>query len=521
MNCSRSGVTYCGPVCPATGVVSVPMRVVLSDGDPLSTSAAALAVPVSADAAREPGFELVDAALDGQLTRLLASGDAASTPGTITVVQTEGRIAPLRVLLAGVGRAGVDEPAEALRTAAAAAVRHPSVSGGRLSWYSPHDTDPAAVVEGAVLGSYTRARWKSEPPRPAPTDFVLLGPTAGLADVAREAEVVARWTNSARELVDTPPNLLTPALLAARTQELLAGLPVGVEVIGADGLASAGLAGVLAVGSGSANVPCVIVLRYAPAADGGEGGEGGEGARLGLVGKGITYDSGGLFLKQQGELMRQKADMGGAAAVIAAVGALAELRSPLPLVAVVPAAENLIDGAAYRPGDVVRTAAGITVEVTNTDCEGRLLLADGLWLCRQEEQITHLIDVATLTGAARAALGDMWSGVLANDDGWRDAIVDSGERSGDLAWPLPMHPRYRRLLESEVADIRNSSGRSFGYAIIAATFLEQFADDRPWAHIDIHSTAYLDEARGCFPAGATGAGVRLLVETARGLVGRR
>ena len=208
--------------------------------------------------------------------------------------------------------------------------------------------------------------------------------------------------------------------------------------------------------------------------------------------------------------------MGGGAAVIGAIGAIAELGLPLDVLGVLPAAENMIDGASFRPGDIMRTASGLTVENTNPDAEGppdpgRRALVRG------KEGVTHLVDVATLTGAMRAALGDMYIGVFGNGDEWRAQVVDAGNSAGDHAWPWPMHRRYRRLLDSPLADIRNTSGRSFGYAIIAATFLERFVGDVPWAHLDIHSTAFLDEDRDYLAKGASGAGVRLLTEVARGL----
>jgi leucyl aminopeptidase len=205
--------------------------------------------------------------------------------------------------------------------------------------------------------------------------------------------------------------------------------------------------------------------------------------------------------------------MGGGAAVIGAVGAIAELGLALDVLGVLPAAENMLGGASFRPGDILRTASGLTVENTNPDAEGRLIMADALWYAGREGA-THLVDVATLTGAMRAALGDLYIGVFANDDDWRAQVVAAGDASGDHSWPWPMHRRYRRLLDSPLADIRNTSGRSFGYAIIAATFLERFVGDVPWAHLDIHSTAFLDEDRDYLGKGASGAGVRLLTELA-------
>ena len=206
--------------------------------------------------------------------------------------------------------------------------------------------------------------------------------------------------------------------------------------------------------------------------------------------------------------------MGGGAAVLAALGAIAELELPLNVIGVLAACENMVGADAIRPSDVITTAAGLTVEVTNPDAEGRLILADALWYARRQGA-THVIDLATLTGAMRAGMGDLFAGVFGNDDNWRDAIVDAGNAVGDLAWPWPMHPRYRRLLESRVADLRNTSGRPYGYPITAATFLERFAGEGPWAHVDMLGPALLDDDRGdAFGAGASGYGVRMLVELA-------
>jgi leucyl aminopeptidase len=232
------------------------------------------------------------------------------------------------------------------------------------------------------------------------------------------------------------------------------------------------------------------------------------------VGKSVTFDTGGYFLKPQSDIVRQKADMAGGAAVFGALGAIAELGLPVSVTGVLPVCENMLSGTAIRPTDVITTASGITVEVTNPDAEGRLILADALWWTRHDGA-THVVDLATLTGAMRAGMGDMWAGVFANDDAWRDAVVEAGNASGDLAWPWPLHPRYRTLIDSTVADLRNTAGKSFGYPIVAATFIQQFAGEGPWAHVDMLGTAMLDEDRGdAFGRGATGYGVRMLVELA-------
>jgi leucyl aminopeptidase len=399
---------------------------------------------------------------------------------------------------------------EGLRTAAARAVRA-CRGGGTVSWA----LDPSlpvsvaeqvrALTEGAVLGSYDRRRWRSQPPPPPVERFVICGADGDdLQTVADRSALVARWCNTARELVDAPPNVVSPAGLADRA----ATVPrLRTEIIDP---AEAGLGALAAVGRSSPVPPLLLILRHEPPV--GVGGS--DSPRLALVGKAVTFDTGGYFLKPQSDIVRQKADMAGGAAVVAALGAIAELELPLSVTGVVPACENMLSGSAIRPTDVITTAAGLTVEVTNPDAEGRLILADALWYARQDGA-THLVDLATLTGALRAGMGDLYAGVFARDDAWRDAVVQAGNASGDLAWPWPLHPRYRPLLDSTVADLRNTAGRSFGFPIVAAMFLAQFAGDGPWAHVDMLGPALLDEDRGdAFGSGATGYGVRMLVELA-------
>ncbi len=403
--------------------------------------------------------------------------------------------------------------ADGLRTAAARAVRA-CRGGGTVGWALdpslpvPVAEQVSALTEGAVLGGYDGRRWTSGPPTPPSrgVERFVIGGADGhdLQAAADRAALVARWCNTARELVDAPPNVVSPAGLADRA----AAVPrVRTEIIDP---AEAGLGALAAVGGSSPLPPLLLVLRHEP--PGGEGST--DSPRLALVGKAVTFDTGGYFLKPQSDIVRQKADMGGGAAVLAALGAIAELGLPLSVTGVVPACENMLSGTAIRPTDVITTAAGLTVEVTNPDAEGRLILADALWYARQDGA-THLVDLATLTGAMRAGMGDLYAGVFSPDDDWRDAVVEAGNASGDLAWPWPLHPRYRPLLDSTVADLRNTAGRNFGYPIVAATFLAQFAGDGPWAHVDMLGPALLDEDRGDgFGPGATGYGVRMLVELA-------
>jgi leucyl aminopeptidase len=467
------------------------MNVEVTTADPSEVEADVLVLPAGGVHVRR-----LDARFDGRLAR------AAADANPVAMLPVTGELRARRVAL--VRFEGDPEP---LRTAVAQAVRSHR-GGGTLAW-ALDDWVPMAlyrqvqaVVDGAVLGSYDAGRWKSEPARTGVDSFVVCGSDdREHGDFASRAELVARWTNVARELVDGPPNLVTPASLAERAS-MLPGLQA--EVL--DPVAN-GLPALAAVGGSSAAPPQLIVLRHEP--DGAQ-----VNPRLALVGKAVTFDAGGYFLKPQSDIVRQKGDMAGGAAVLAALGAIAELGLPLSVVGVVAACENMIGPGAIRPSDVITTAAGLTVEVTNPDAEGRLILADALWYARRQGA-THVIDLATLTGAMRAGMGDLFAGVFGNDDNWRDAIVDAGTAVGDLVWPWPMHRRYQRLIESRVADLRNTSGRPYGYPIVAATFLERFAGAGPWAHVDMLGPALLDDDRGdAYGQGATGYGVRLLVEVA-------
>jgi len=443
------------------------------------------------------GADLVAAAAGAPAIQLGAPQRAVADADPLALVYRDG--APLAVL-------ALEPGVEGLRTAAARAVRA-CRDGETVAWALdttlpiPAAEQVRALAEGAVIGGYAGRRWRSTPPPLGVQRFVICGCAEALSPVANRATLVARWTNTARELVDAPANVISPAGLAERVTafpHLTAETVNPVE---------AGLHALAAVGGSSPIPPVLLVLRHQPA-------DAPDAPRLAFVGKAVTFDTGGYFLKPQHDIVRQKADMGGGAAVAAALGAIAELELPVSVTGVIPACENMLSGSAIRPTDVIQTAAGLTVEVTNPDAEGRLILADGLWYARREGA-THVVDLATLTGALRAGMGDLYAGVFSPDEAWRDDIVQAGNASGDLAWPWPLHPRYRPLIDSTVADLRNTAGKGFGYPIVAATFLQQFAGDGPWAHVDMLGPALLDDDRGdAFGTGASGYGVRLLVELA-------
>src|SRR2546430_1044332 len=480
----------------------------------------ALALPLL-DGGTEPlsnGARILDEQLRGKLRRLVEDGEVKGELGETTVLHTDGELQARRVVLAGIGKLD-DFDADALRTAASAVAQRVADVGGTVAWMLdeslplPVEQQARAIVEGTVLGSYSPARWKTtERPRKRIEKIVLCaGDENAVAEQARRAARVGKWVNWARDLANSPPNELTPELLAARAQEL-SGPTVGVPALEPPQIDEHGMGALSAVGRATANGPRLIVLDYQPPRNTRED------LVLGLVGKAITFDAGGISLKPALKMYDMKGDMAGGAAVIAATGAAAELELPLRIVTIVAAAENLVSGTSFRPGDILKAANGKTIEITNTDAEGRLVLADAMWYARREGA-SHLLDVATLTGAMELALGDLYAGMFANDDSWRDEILAAAQTSGDHTWPFPLHRRYRRYVDSAYADLKNSSELRQGSPVLAAEFLREFAGEGPWAHIDMAGPGFLERSRGDYytQRGGTGYGVRLIVELAQRL----
>ena len=320
---------------------------------------------------------------------------------------------------------------------------------------------------------------------------------------------MADAANRARDLANAPANELTPEQLARRAQEIADGHEhVTAEALGPDEIRALGMGAFAGVAQGGHNPPRLIVMRYDPPEPSGE-------VVLGLVGKAITFDTGGISIKPAAYMEDMKGDMAGGAAVIEGLGAVAELGLPVRVLGVVAATENMVGGHAYRPGDILRARNGKTIEVINTDAEGRLVLADALVYAR-EQGATHIVDFATLTGVMEAAMGDFYAGVFGNDADWRDRVVAAGEASGDHAWPWPLHARFRRYIDSTFADMKNSSILRQGVPVLAAEFLQEFAGDGPWAHIDMAGTGFFTWPRPDYlwQKGGTGYGVRLITELA-------
>ncbi|WP_112468949.1 leucyl aminopeptidase [Streptomyces triticisoli] len=473
----------------------------------------------SGDLVLAPGAETVDQAYDGKLAGILETLGASGAEGEVTKLPAPaGFKAPL-VLAVGLGpqpEKDASYDAEALRRAAGVAAR--ALAGTKKAAFAlplADAADAAAVGEGALLGAYSFDTYKNNGKdaeardAKAPlADVVLLGGNprdkAYKAAVER-ATTVCEELNRARDLVNTPPNDLDPAAFAALAQEAAKEHGLKVQVLDEKALAKGGYGGILGVGSGSASAPRLVKLTYTSAK---------AKKHLALVGKGITYDSGGISLKPAGHNETMKCDMSGAAAVFAAVVAAARLGLEVNITGWLALAENMPSGSATRPGDVLRMFSGKTVEVLNTDAEGRLVLADALWAASQEKP-DAIVDVATLTGAMVLALGSRTFGVMANDDAFRSAVSEAAGEAGEEAWPMPMPEHLRKGMDSPVADIANM-GERMGGGLVAGLFLQEFVGDGiTWAHLDIAGPAFNEQGPfGYTPKGGTGSAVRTLVRIA-------
>jgi len=330
----------------------------------------------------------------------------------------------------------------------------------------------------------------------------------GLPDLAQAAErgrVLAEAQNFTRGLVNEPANQLTPLRMAEAARQMAAAHQLDCEVLDREQMEKLGMGALLGVAQGSAEPPAFIVVRYKPAG-------GGSKAHLGLVGKGVTFDTGGISIKPADGMEKMKYDMAGGAAMLGAMQAIAQLKPAIPVTAFVPCVENMPGSRAQRPGDIVTAMSGKTIEVINTDAEGRLILADALHYARQQG-CTHMVDAATLTGAIVVALGHLNVGLFANDDGMRDRVLAAAKAEGDRMWPMPLEDDYKDYLKSAFADLPNVGGR-WGGAITAAMFLKEFAGDTPWVHLDIAGTAWLDDGKPYMAKGPSGVPVRTLVRLA-------
>jgi leucyl aminopeptidase len=472
-----------------------------------------LVIPVAEDQVAAV-VSAYDAAVGGALADAVNRGEFTPRPcETLSApITADGWKAPRALFVGGGPRARITaETFRRMASAVVAAARQQRRA--RLAWLDvepgvePADIRLDVVAEGLTVGNFDSGVHKSRSePRFFLSEAVLASETSDPDPHLVRGRLVGESVNAARVLINEPGNYLPPAQFVERAASLVSVAGVSVEVLDDRRLDEMGMGLLLGVGRGSAEPPRLLAARYEPA-------DAAPDVVLALVGKGITFDTGGVSIKPADGMERMKDDMAGGATVVAALRSMALLGLPIRALAIVPAAENMPGGRALKPGDVLRGASGLTVEVNNTDAEGRLILGDALWYARQCGA-THLVDVATLTGACVVALGKITTGLFGAPQSWVDAVVAAAARGGEKVWPMPLFEEYREALKSEIADMLNSPGRPAG-SITAAMFLKEFAGAGPWAHLDIAGTAWAEEQKAWMPKGATGAMIRTLVELAR------
>ncbi|WP_322797151.1 leucyl aminopeptidase [Tepidiforma sp.] len=497
------------------------MKVRVSEGDIARFEADAVVVNLfEGVTAPGGGTGAVDRALDGAISRLIAEGDIRGKAGELVTVHTLGRLPAPRVVVAGLGsREGFD--IDAVRNLAAnvvRALRRPGIRrvatlahGAGIGGLDP-EACAQAIAEGSLLGGYRFLKHKSaaDDERAEIGEVVIVEHDAAkVAAMQRAVErgvVLAEATNLARDWANEPSNHLTPTIMAERSAQLAREAGLEIEVLDREQMEAKGMGSLLSVAKGSAEPPKLIRLGYR--------GRGGDGWDLALVGKGITFDTGGISIKPAANMEAMKADMTGAASVIAAAWAIARLGAKVNVLAIAPCTENMPSGSATKPGDVVRAMNGRTIEVINTDAEGRLVLADALcWA--NELGAKRIVDVATLTGAVTTALGDVCYALMTNDDAFCREVEAAAAAAGEKTWRLPMWKEYDEYIKSDVADCRNvGAGNRGAGTIVGAKFLEPFAGKTPWVHMDIAGVDNMSSDRGWVTKGASGYSVRAMINLA-------
>ncbi|MFZ1145918.1 MAG: leucyl aminopeptidase [Bryobacteraceae bacterium] len=477
------------------------MKITLERNPVEHVAAAALIVPV---------FEREKESRFGAAP-FVESGEVAGKADEFTLLHNPTGAAAARVLLAGGGKAGRFDAA-GLRKLVAASVRflkekNVQSAAVLLEGNRTGAEYASAAVEGAILGDFEPNRHKTGSDKKTLESFAVVCPggAAGLDAAVARGQVLAESQNFTRALANEPANLLTPLKMAAAARQMSQEQGLECEVLERGDLERLGMGALLGVAQGSAEPPVLIVIRYRPQ-------EAASAAHLGLIGKGVTFDTGGISIKPSEGMEKMKYDMSGGAAMLGAIRAIAQLKPPLAVTAFIPCVENMPGSRAQRPGDIVTSMSGKTVEVLNTDAEGRLILADALAYARRQG-CTHLVDAATLTGAIVVALGHIHAGLFSSDDALRDRVLRAARAEGERMWPMPLDEDYKEGLKSAFADIANIGPR-WGGAITAAIFLKEFAAETPWVHLDIAGTAWLDEAQPHMPKGPTGLPVRTLVRLA-------
>lgn len=502
------------------------MQVVVKRDKPETVQADVLVVPLWQDTAlpaRSVGAQL-DTRLEGLISEYLKSGDFSGALNSTALLRTRNKITAPRVLLIGLGKAAAFKVDHLRQASATAAVTARKLGVSTMAVVLP-TVDLAAVdsgqalTEGALLGLYTLKKYKTvveddDKKTESLREIALLAASAtGQKDLdagVQRGRILAEAVALARDLGNCPGNEVTPSFLAATAETIAQQTGLTCRVLRREDMQELKMGCLLGVAQGSAEPPAFIILEHAP--------HGTQEQPIVLVGKGLTFDSGGISIKPAANMEDMKMDMSGGATVLGTMQALAHLRYPRRVIGLVPASENLPSGTAVKPGDILRAMSGKTVEVINTDAEGRLILADALSYAVQELKPACMIDLATLTGAVVIALGSHATGMMGTDEAMMTRLREAGEHTAERVWQLPMFEEYSKQIKSDFADIKNTGGREAG-SIIGGAFLKEFVGDTPWVHLDIAGTAWTHENKPYVPKGSTGVGIRLLVETLEHLPG--
>jgi len=464
---------------------------------------------------------VIDKALDGAITQLISLGEIKGKQGEITFIHSLGKLPSAQVVVLGLGkRSELDK--DRIRSSVAAALRQLRQKGAKeigtialgmgINGISAEDS-AQAIAEGSLLGLYSfRKHITKKPDYPDINQLTLVEPDAGhltaLTDGCEKGKIIAEAANLTRDMVNESSNYLTPADMAKVAKELAESNGLKINIFDREQMRELGMGALLGVSQGSDQPPKFIVLRY-------KGNDDTERLDVALVGKGITFDSGGISLKPADGMGEMKGDMAGGATVMAVIKAVSRLRLKTNIIAVIPATENMPGGHSFKPGDILNAMNGKTIEIITTDAEGRLILADALAYTKTFD-VGCIIDIATLTGACHVALGDVCTGVFGNNQELINKVIAAGRETGELMWQMPMFDQYKELNKSDVADIKNSGGR-WGGAITAAKFLEEFVGGTPWVHLDIAGTSDTEKEQGYVVKGGTGVPVRTLIALIAGM----
>ncbi len=495
------------------------MKILVRRGNVAEIKSEAIVVPHFEDEKELHGaVRRLDKKLGGAIKEMLNEGDFEGKLNQLSVMYTRGTIPAKRVVLTGLGKKG-DFNTEKLRGAFAAAARHIRslklkdfcTSLSFIDHNQPVDNIAQAVVEGSVLGLYRYTAFKTldRNKNKDIKEFVIIEEKVDACKVIRSAadiaEVITRAVYFTRDMVSAPGNEMTPTAMAGQARNIATRKNVILKILDEKKMEKIGMNALLGVARGSDEPAKFIILEY-------RGGKKSD-QPVAIVGKGLTFDSGGISIKPAEKMDEMKSDMAGGAAVLGVIMAAADLRLPVNIVGLIPATENLPGGSAYKPGDILKSLSGQTIEVISTDAEGRLIMADALTYAGRFKPAA-VIDVATLTGACVIALGDRVTGMMGTDDKLKRKIRDAAEATGERVWELPLWEDYHEMIKSDVADYKNTAGRH-GAAITAAAFLSKFVGDYPWVHLDIAGPALLAKDQPYIPKGASGVGVRLLVQFLR------